>query len=112
MDRFELVLKEEKIEVTQENGHYVFIIDGPIVQSPQIQPYNIEEIFEDIKQLDGHGSGLDADTVDGKHANEFALVSHGHDDRYYLKPEIDTFLLEKADKNHIHPEYDHRRTVL
>lgn len=28
---------------------------------------------------DGHTSGLDADTVDGKHATDFALASHNHD---------------------------------
>lgn len=27
---------------------------------------------------DGSGSGLDADTVDGKHASEFSLTSHSH----------------------------------
>jgi len=30
----------------------------------------------------------DADTVDGKHASEFALVSHNHDDRYYTESEL------------------------
>ena len=27
---------------------------------------------------DGHGSGLDADLLDGKHASEFSLTSHEH----------------------------------
>ena len=36
----------------------------------------VEELA-DIKTVDGDGSGLDADLLDGKHANEFALSSHG-----------------------------------
>jgi hypothetical protein len=31
---------------------------------------------------DGSGSGLDADTLDGKHASEFAVSSHNHDGTY------------------------------
>lgn len=29
------------------------------------------EILEKLKEVDGDGSGLDADTLDGKHADEF-----------------------------------------
>ena len=32
----------------------------------------------------GAGSGIDADTVDGKHASDFATATHNHDDRYVL----------------------------
>ena len=35
------------------------------------------EELTDIKTVDGEGSGLDADLLDGKHANEFALSLHG-----------------------------------
>jgi len=35
------------------------------------------EELTDIKTVDGEGSGLDSDLLDGKHANEFALSSHG-----------------------------------
>ena len=31
---------------------------------------------------DGHNSGLDADTLDGKHASAFSSSDHNHDDRY------------------------------
>lgn len=31
---------------------------------------------------DGHNSGLDADTLDGKHASAFSSSDHHHDDRY------------------------------
>jgi hypothetical protein len=34
---------------------------------------------------DGTGSGLDADTVDGKHASDFATANHNHDDIYVKK---------------------------
>jgi len=35
-------------------------------------------VLNKLKPVDGHGSGLDADTVDGKHATDFALISHNH----------------------------------
>ena len=38
----------------------------------------------------GDGSGLDADAVDGKHADEFAYAGHDHDSRYYTKSEADS----------------------
>lgn len=41
---------------------------------------------------DGAGSGLDADLVDGKHASDFALAGHNHDDRYYTETEVDSLL--------------------
>lgn len=37
----------------------------------------------------GHGSKLDADTLDGVHANGFSLVNHLHDDRYIRNNEVD-----------------------
>jgi hypothetical protein len=40
--------------------------------------------------VDGSGSGLDADMVDGMNADAFADSSHNHDDRYYLKTELNT----------------------
>lgn len=36
------------------------------------------EILTAIKTVDGAGSGLDADTVDGQHASAFAAASHTH----------------------------------
>lgn len=36
-----------------------------------------EEILTSIKSVDGAGSGLDADLLDGQHASEFALTVHG-----------------------------------
>lgn len=37
---------------------------------------------------DGSGSGLDADTVDGLHADAFADTAHDHDERYYRQDEL------------------------
>jgi hypothetical protein len=39
---------------------------------------------------DGTESGLDADMVDGLHADAFADSGHVHDDRYYRKEELNT----------------------
>lgn len=36
------------------------------------------ELLESIKRVDGPGSGLDADTLDGKQASSFANASHTH----------------------------------
>ena len=36
------------------------------------------DILNKIKNVDGPGSGLDADTVDGKHASDFARAVHTH----------------------------------
>lgn len=36
------------------------------------------EILEKLKTVDGTGSGLDADLLDGKHASEFAASNHTH----------------------------------
>ena len=43
-----------------------------------------------------------ADTVDGKHASDFASASHTHDSRYYTESEIDSKLAEKANSSHSH----------
>lgn len=36
------------------------------------------DLLDKIKTVDGAGSGLDADTLDGKHASEFATSGHTH----------------------------------
>lgn len=37
------------------------------------------QILTAVKTVDGAGSGLDADLLDGNHASAFALASHAHD---------------------------------
>jgi hypothetical protein len=39
---------------------------------------------------DGAGSGLDADLLDGQHADAFAPAVHQHDDRYYTETELNS----------------------
>lgn len=60
-------------ELGDDDYFYAFTED--IGSHSRIQP---PKIFDYIKTKDGTGSGLDADMVDGKHANEFALTSHVH----------------------------------
>lgn len=36
------------------------------------------QLREIVKTVDGHGSGLDADTLDTYHASDFSLASHSH----------------------------------
>lgn len=45
-----------------------------------------------LMTVDGAGSGIDADLLDGKHASSFSLTTHNHDDRYYTEAEIDSKL--------------------
>ena len=40
--------------------------------------YTASDVLAKIKTVDGSGSGLDADKLDGKHASEFAANSHTH----------------------------------
>ena len=56
-------------------------------------------------------SGGNADTVDGKHAADFAAANqshnyaasgHTHDDRYFTETEVNTLLAGKAAANHSH----------
>lgn len=41
-----------------------------------------KNIKDAIILIDGHGSGIDADTVDGKHSSYFSANTHLHDERY------------------------------
>ena len=46
---------------------------------------NSKNILSIIKSIDGHGSGIDADLLDGRHASDFSLTSHNHDSAYVRK---------------------------
>jgi len=71
--------------------------------------YEDSDVLNKIKNVDGSGSGLDADLLDGHHASYFSVATHIHDDRYYTESEIDTIsgslqsqIDNKADTNHNH----------
>lgn len=51
-----------------------------------------DEILTALKTVDGSGSGLDADKLDGKEAADFAAANHNHDSAY-------------APKTHTHAQY-------
>lgn len=53
----------------------------------EVNPTNAETLAA-VKAVDGPGSGLDADLLDGQHASAFAAAAHTHDDRYYTESEI------------------------
>lgn len=55
-----------------------------------------EEMLNQLKIVDGHESGLDADTLDGRHGDEFASALHNHDGLYYKKNEVDVKVNSKA----------------
>lgn len=52
-------------------------------------------ILAALLPVDGTGTGLDADKVDGQDASAFAAASHTHDSRYYTETEINTLLGNK-----------------
>lgn len=54
------------------------------------------ELLDSIKSVDGAGSGLDADLLDGQHASSFATSGHGHTDRYYTEAEMNSKLNDKS----------------
>lgn len=47
-------------------------------------------------------NGGNADTVDGKHASDFATASHNHDDRYYTESEVDA-KFDEVGSYKVHP---------
>ena len=47
-------------------------------ETPENLVISAEEILGKLKTVDGAGSGLDADLLDGKHASEFALKTELH----------------------------------
>ena len=52
------------------------------------------EILFNLLTVDGAGSGLDADLLDGKHAAFFALALHAHGDLYYTEAELNAGQLD------------------
>ena len=57
-----------------ESVNWDNVTNKPSVYPPEPHTHSPSDISPQ-----GSGSGLDADTVDGKHASDFALVSHTHD---------------------------------
>ena len=47
--------------------------------------YTAEDVLNKLKTVDGSGSGLDAEFLDGKASSEFATAAHNHDDKYLGK---------------------------
>lgn len=61
---------------------------------------NENKLLEKIKKVDGAGSGLDADLLDGKNASDFAQASHRHEASEIdnLSETIKTTKVDNADK--------------
>lgn len=55
------------------------------------------ELLTAIKTVDGPGSGIDADLLDGIHGSGFSLAGHDHDSRYYTKLLAGSIWASKAD---------------
>jgi hypothetical protein len=47
--------------------------------------YNAADVMSKVQSVDGAGSGLDADLLDGQHASAFATAGHNHDAAYLGK---------------------------
>ena len=73
-----------------------------------------QELIDLIISLARHGSGLDADMLDGFHADEFAKALHNHDGLYYKKNEVDVKFNSKANttalSSHINDNEKHVNT--
>lgn len=57
------------------------------------------EILALIRTVDGSGSGLNADLLDGQHASYYASSGHNHDSRYYTESEVNSILSPLANDN-------------
>ena len=67
----------QKVPLLKTNRSQLFIV----MLSKEFTPQEItpEEILSKIKTVDGSGSGIDADLLDGKHASDFSLDGHTQD---------------------------------
>lgn len=63
----------------------------------QVNP-TASEILTDLKTVDGAGSGLDADLLDGIPGASFSLSGHNHNTRYYTETESNSQLNAKRNK--------------
>lgn len=63
-----------------------------------INDFNGNNILNNLITVDGTGSGLDADMLDGHEATYFAPNAHDHDSRYYEKSIADSTFLGTHDK--------------
>lgn len=69
-----------------------------------------DDVLAKIKTVDGANSGLDADTLDGLQASDFAPATHTHTEYATV-----TALNDKADVDHVHSGYaptDHEHTII
>lgn len=55
------------------------------IESGATADQTANEILDLLKTVDSSGSGIDADYLDGKHASDFSLSSHMHDEKYLNK---------------------------
>ena len=69
---------------TLDNKHYSDLqsefatVDHTHTNYVNTSDYEDSDVLTKIKNVDGTGSGLDADTVDGSHASAFATTDHTH----------------------------------
>jgi len=61
------------------------------------------KLLDQIKTVDGEGSGLDADTLDGKHSTAFATSDHKHEmsDINNLKLTAENTTVKDVDNNYV-----------
>lgn len=71
-------------------------LDG-IESSAQVNP-SAAAILAAIKTVDGAGSGLNADLLDGRQLSEYSTSGHGHTGTHYTEAEDDAFLAAKRNK--------------
>jgi hypothetical protein len=80
--------------------------DGMLTAADKAKLNAIEDGAEDnliateaivlVKQVDGSGSGLDADLLDGAEGSTFSTSGHTHDGSYYTESELNSLLSPKA----------------
>ncbi len=63
-----------ELEVVNEDSQLVMDLFFPyIIRGKDAMEMSANELLEKLKEVDGAGSGLDADTLDGKSSEDFLL---------------------------------------
>jgi hypothetical protein len=83
----EFVTRDEMGSITGDMIADGEITDDDIATDAAIDPAKIAGTAW-TSGNDGEGSGLDADMVDGHHADAFADTAHNHDDLYFTKQHV------------------------
>lgn len=77
LDTDDTLAADSDTRIPSQQAVKAYVDDG-LSDKLDSSSYTASDVLTKIKTVDGTGSGLDADTVDGSHASAFAAASHTH----------------------------------